>query len=192
MEHTLSEPRYVLVAPVPRSLEVRIEDAFLSLIGTSRPIAGFHISLLGPFLWDGPPQEGVFTQVEALCQNWPPFEVSIGGLDAFPGEESTAVYITIVDQEPLRRLHRAVHALFRPYIVLQREFPPEGYLPHITLGLGLNAAERDRILAGGNGEQMAATFPVTEVRLLEEQPNVPWRSTRVFPLEGHGQETRYL
>ncbi len=49
MEETYNRARYVLVVRLPRQVEVRIEDAYLALAGTTKPVMGYHISLLGPF-----------------------------------------------------------------------------------------------------------------------------------------------
>lgn len=182
MGERLEHPRYALVAPVPRAVEVRIEDAFLGLLGTSKPIMGYHITLVGPFVWAAEPDERGLEQVAQVCAAWPPFAVRLRGLRAFRAPNANAVYIPVLEAESLVRLHERLQAILEPSIVLQRELPDEGYLPHVTLGLGLTDSELQRVMAGSGDRVLDETITIEELYLVEERPSAPWRRVRALPL----------
>ncbi len=184
MDNLLTQPRYALVIRIPRAIEVQIEDTFLTLVGITRPIMGFHITLVGPFLWKGDADNSVLDRLAQSVQSYEPFQVTIGGSGAFVGEDANAVYIAVQHSAALRRLQAGAHWLLRPHIVLQREIPPEAYLPHVTLGLGLTPDERDRALVALANEPITATLEVVALHLVEEKPQSPWRAIGTFPLAG--------
>ena len=184
MDDPLTQSRYALVIRIPREIEVQIEDTFLTLVGITRPIMGFHITLVGPFLWKGDANSAVLDQLAQSVQNYEPFQVTIGGSGAFVGEDANAVYIAVEQSPALRELQARAHWLLRPHIVLQREIPPEEYIPHVTLGLGLTPEERDRALVALADRPITATLEVAELHLVEETAQSPWRAVRSFPLAG--------
>ena len=184
MDSPRTQPRYALVIRVPRTLEVQIEDAFLTLVGITRPIMGFHITLVGPFVWTSPDMEGVLSGLSRLCLKVEPFELSVGGSGAFVGEEANAVYLQAGPSPALMRLQSLTYRLLRPHIALQRDMPPESYVPHVTLGLNMTAGERDRALAALSEQPLCVSLSVVELQLMEEQPNSPWRAVLTFPLAG--------
>jgi len=184
VDDPLTHSRYALVIRIPRAIEVQIEDTFLALVGITRPIMGFHITLVGPFLWNRDADSSVLDQLAQSVQSYDPFEVTIGGSGAFVGEDANAVYIAVEQSPALRELQARAHWLLRPHIALQREIPPEEYIPHVTLGLGLTPEERDRALVALSNQPITATLGVVELHLVEEKPQSPWRAVRSFPLAG--------
>ncbi|MHB1317033.1 MAG: 2'-5' RNA ligase family protein [Anaerolineae bacterium] len=185
MDSPLTRPRYALVARIPRPIEVQIEDAFLTLVGITRPIMGFHITLVGPFMWiaeKAPPR--VLDRLARLCLRTQPIEIQISGQGAFVGLESNVVYLQVERHEGLCRLQAQADHLLRKHIALQRESPPEQYVPHVTLGLGLTPEERDRALATLAEARFSAAVPVNELDLVEEQPGSPWRPVLTLALAG--------
>ncbi len=184
MDNTLSHSRYALVIRIPREIEVQIEDTFLTLVGITRPIIGFHITLVGPFLWESDADSSVLDQLAQICESFEPFQVTIGGSGAFVGEDASAVYIAVEHSAALRELQARAHRLLYPHIALQREIAPEEYIPHVTLGLGLTPEERDRALVALSNQPITATLQVVELHLVEQKPQSPWRLIRTFPLAG--------
>ncbi|MGI6368374.1 MAG: 2'-5' RNA ligase family protein [Anaerolineae bacterium] len=178
----LKQPRLALVIRVPRALEVEIEDAFLALSGVTRPVMGFHITVLGPFTWIRQQPETALEQVAQRCAATQPFDVTVGGAGSFDGEDTHSVYIPVHTSTALRELHHQLAGLLEEHIVLQREVSGEEYLPHVTLGLGLSTRDRDRALAELERRSVRTAFLVTELHLVTEGPGSPWRSSRVFPL----------
>ncbi len=183
MEERREHPRYALVAPLPRGLEVRIEDLFLGLLGTSKPIMGYHITLVGPFVWQAEPREPYLERIAQVCAGWQPFSVRLNGLSAFRTANRNAVYIPAQEADDLAALQRELQALLVPAITLQHEFPQETYQPHVTLGLGLTDSELRRVMAGSQERELDERFIVDEIYLVEERPSAPWRCIRTFSLE---------
>ncbi len=182
MESSHQLPRYALVVPLSRALEIRIEDLFLGLPGTSKPIMGFHITVVGPFTWTNGPDEALLAKIAEICATWPPFTVRLRGLSAFRSPNDNAVYIPVEKDAQLQELHRVLQMTLGPAISLQRELPQEGYQPHVTLGLGLTDSELERVMADAQGRKLDACLLVDEIQLAEEQPGAPWRRIRAFAL----------
>ena len=176
MDKSQRAARYALVARIPRSAEILIEDAFLSTAGITRPIMGFHITVAGPYVWRAERPDTVLMRLARQCRRTQPFTLAIGGAGTFDGEGSYAVYVHVQRSGPLLRLHRQVHGILRRHIRLQRELPTDGYLPHVTLGLGLTVEERDRALAALATRQLYLTVEIHELHLMEEAPGTPWRA----------------
>lgn len=183
MERRLEHPRYALVVPLPRALEVRIEDLFLGLLGTSKPTMGYHITIVGPFVWAGEPDERLLDRIGEICANWRPFTVRLQGLSAFRSPDGHAVYIPVHNAAELLALHRVLQVTLQGAIAPERELPEEGYLPHVTLGLGLTDSELQRVLAGSQERELDEQLSVQEIHLVEERPSAPWRRIRTFPLD---------
>jgi 2'-5' RNA ligase len=185
LDSPLTRSRYALVARLPRPVEVQIEDAFLTLVGITRPIMGFHITLVGPFMWiaESPPAR-LLDRLSRLCLRTQPMEIEIDGQGAFVGVESNAVYLRVARQTALCRLQAQTDHLLRPHILLQRDLAPDKYVPHVTLGLGLTPEERDRALSTLADAHFSAAVPVCELHLVEEPPGSPWRSMLTLPLAG--------
>lgn len=182
MQERQRHHRFALVVTPPRPVEVLIEDAYLRWLGTSKPNMGFHITIVGPFLWKGELDENVLRQVGLICAAWQPFRVCIHGLDAFRDPDRNAVYIPVHNAGSLMSLHDSLQTVLSPVIVLQRELPEGRYLPHITLGLGLTDRELERVLKDAHEYDLQESFEVEEIHLTEERPSAPWRRIRSFPL----------
>lgn len=176
------QTRYALVAPLPRAVEVRIEDAFLGLLGASKPIMGYHVTLVGPFVWAGEPDEHRLRRVAETCAAWPPLAVRIHGLSAFRATNRNALYIPVLESESLEALHRALKTILEPAMIQERPSLQGDYVPHITLGLGLTDSELERVMAGWQERVLDERFLVDSVHLLEEPPSAPWRSIRAWLL----------
>jgi 2'-5' RNA ligase len=184
MDFPLTPARYAVVARIPRPIEVEIEDAFLNLPGITRPSMGFHITLVGPFQWleEVPPR--LLTRLARLCRHTEPLELALAGPGTFVGDESNGVYMGVDHTEALCTLQARLLHVLRPHILLQREPDPHGYIPHVTLGLGLTPDERDRAFAGLGERRFSGSFSIRELHLVEEPPGSPWRPVRVLPLAG--------
>lgn len=183
MEERQRHYRFALVVTPPRRVEVLIEDAYLRWLGTSKPNMGYHITVVGPFLWLDELDERVMQQVAMICAAWQPFSVSIQGLDAFRDPDRNAVYIPVHNAGGLMALHDTLQTILAPVIVLQRELPQGRYLPHITLGLGLTDKELVRVLEGAQELALQESFVVEELHLVEERPSAPWRRIQSFSLK---------
>jgi 2'-5' RNA ligase len=171
--------RYALVVRLPRAVEVRIEDAFLGIAGSTKPVMGYHITLLGPCLL----QEGAFqafaAAVTAACRRWSPFEVRVTGLGAFRAKDDNVAYLEIADPRNVVALHedllRATDGLVIPQDERYREWCTTAYQPHVTLGLGLSDAELEEFLRAGGQRRFDERFKVTRIWLAAQAPQGLWQ-----------------
>lgn len=189
---------------VPRPIEVRIEDIYLRLAGTTKPVMGFHITLLGPFLFSSPGASGQLpvdsaankerdvsasefaSRVSAVCRNWSPFSVRLHGLGVFKGQNDHLVYIRIAEPQKLVALHNelleAVGDLIIPQDERYHEWYVTSYRPHVTLGLGLSDRELEEFLRTRRLLPFDESFEVSRLWLVQQAPNGPWQYVTEFPL----------
>ena len=186
MDHTGEKPRYAVIIRLPRAIEVRIEDAYLSMLGTTRPIMGYHVTLLGPFyIMDD--CEGIAAQrVQAVCQRTEPFAIRLQGLGIFTEQDNNVVYVRIADPSRLAALHNTLLRETEGLIVAQneryREWTAERYMPHVTVGLGMTDNELSEFLRGSFRFEVDATLEVTRLWLVEQRPRGPWQYVAEFTL----------
>lgn|GEM_PF-1286505 len=203
-EKAFAQTRYVLVVRVPRPIEVRIEDIYLHLAGTTKPVMGFHITLLGPFLFHPPetpgqvatqpvfgenqntPTSDFVSRVRSVCRNWEPFSVRLHGLGVFKGQNDHLIYIQIAEPQTLIALHnellKAVEGLITPQDERYRKWCVTSYQPHVTLGLGLTDRELEEFLHTGTLHPFDESFEVSGLWLAQQAPNGPWQYITEFPL----------
>jgi len=189
-EAAIAQTRYVLVVRVPRPVEVRIEDVYLSLAGTTKPVMGFHITLLGPcFLADPEGAKSQFiSRVKDVCRRRKPLGVRLRKLGAFRGKDNNVVYLRITRPGAILTLHRDLLAATSGLIIPQderyREWYTTSYQPHVTLGLGLSDRELEGLLHEGTPRQFDESFETSHIWLVEQSPQGPWQYVAEFPLEG--------
>jgi 2'-5' RNA ligase len=191
VDHTGEKPRYAIIVRLPRAIEVRIEDAYLSMLGTTRPIMGYHVTLLGPFyIRDN--CEAITTQrVQTVCQRTKPFTIRLQGLGAFTEQDNNVVYVRIADPSHLAALHNALLRETEDVVIPQneryRDWTAERYMPHVTVGLGMTDSELVEFLRGSFRFEIDAALEVTRLWLVEQRPNGPWQYLAEFAL-GDGVE----
>ena len=180
--------RYVLMIPVPREAEVRIEDAYLHLAGSTKPLMGYHVTLLGPFFLADPSLSDMLPCVEKACRNAVPFELTVMRLDAFHGDGMHVVYLSVGDGDQLAALHWALVEATRGHLEMPNErvrvWNLECYEPHITLGMGLTDAELDAFVELGLVRDPELAFLGDRISLVEQAPNGLWQHIACFPLGG--------
>ena len=185
-EETLAQTRYVLVVRVPRPVEVRIEDVYLSLASTTRPAMGFHITLLGPYFFSAGASPRFMSKVSAMCRSWTPFSTRLCGLGAFKEKDDNAVYLQIVEPQILLALHNALLEATAGMTIPQderyREWYVLSYQPHVTLGLGLSDRELEEFLRSSTLRQFDESFEVSRIWLAEQVPHGPWQYVAEYPL----------
>ena len=192
MSEALEQTRYALVIRLPRQVEVRIEDAYLDLLSMTRSTMGYHITLLGPFTLVERSSEPFRAKTLCVCRAKSPFLVHIGGLGAFERKNSHAVYLRVRKDAPLMSLQRqltdAVGGLVAPQPALSEGHSLGDFCPHVTLGLGLTDMELEGFRLEVSSEhsdrrdELRETFRVTELWLVEQGPNEPWRHVAAFSL----------
>ncbi|MFH1084723.1 MAG: 2'-5' RNA ligase family protein [Chloroflexota bacterium] len=186
MDRTHDRARYVLLIRVPRAVEVRIEDIFLHLQGTTKPLMGYHVTVLGPFQLPAGSDPLGLVGIEEVCRRQPPIEIELAGLGGFISHDDNAIFVHVVDSEEGLRLHAELLASLAEQI----EFPDErarlwnvrDYRPHVTLGLGLSDKQFESLLRAASDRHCHARFVAHEVLLMVQAPNEPWRTIATYPL----------
>ena len=173
--------RQLLMLPVPRAIEVLIEDRFLPSIGATRPPLGYHVSIIGPFFWEGDARASALARVQQACAELSPLRLTVQGIDVFENApDDCAVFVGIGPVRRLRRLHQRVLTALGGAIGMQyqRSGP---FRPHITLGLNLPSRPCHGLRRDADAS-WHAHFLATELRLMEQQPQTPWRTLLSFSL----------
>ncbi|MHB1295775.1 MAG: 2'-5' RNA ligase family protein [Anaerolineae bacterium] len=178
--------RYVIIARLPRELEVRIEDAYLPLVGTTRPTMGYHVSLLGPFFLGEGSTVGSLSGIQHVCSTWKPITVHISGMGAFRAHDNNTIYLDVAAPDELIALHRelvqATNGQIIPQMAWYGDEPTAPFRPHVTLGIGLSDSELEECLRSGTIRFFDATFGVESLFLAEQRPYNPWQIVREYPL----------
>ena len=195
MDHTGEKPRYAVIVRLPRAIEVRIEDAYLSRLGTTRPIMGYHVTLLGPFYIHDNCEEIAVRRVQAVCRRTRPFEIRLQGLGTITEQDNNVVYVRIADPAHLAALHntllRETEDVVTPQNERYREWTAERYMPHVTVGLGMTDNELAEFLRGSFRFEIDATLEVTRLWLVAQRPSEPWQYVSEFVLGDCVEEPQF-
>lgn len=173
---TQTEPRCLLMIRLPRHIEVALEDLFLPQPAASRPVMGYHISIVGPFYWRQPITDQCVAVLQGVCARCAPPQVFLGGLGVFNNApDDQVVYVRVVNSETLLTLREELMGVLGDKVIFQREQEPDGYVPHVTLALNLSHGEAKGLLATDGASEFEAAFEASEVLLVRQEPNCPWK-----------------
>lgn len=192
MEYFSDRARYILVARVPRDIEVAIEDDFLIPLGTTRPTMGYHITLLGSFHLPKGEDHAAFSRaVQRVCRRWRPFHVYVAGLGAFEKEDDNVIYLRVANPHRLTALRREIHEATRQHILFDKvnsaERDSKPYRPHITLGLALTDRELEAFFRTAVDGVLDIVFRISELWLAAQESSEPWRYVVGYPLDAARQ-----
>ncbi len=186
MTDTEPRVRYALVIRLPREVEVRIEDTFLSVIGTTKPAMGYHLTLLGPYCLAPGVSSPFLAAVSRVCRQTESFPVRLEGLGVFSTANNNAVYLGVENPAPVVALHRrllqATAGVVEPENERLRAWTVDNYNPHVTLGLGMTDGDLEEFLRLGEQRHLTAEFTVQQVYLVEQVPNGPWEVAAEYSL----------
>ncbi len=181
-----SRTRYAIVIRVPRDIEVRIEDTYLSVIGVTKPSMGYHLTLLGPFLLADSVAGPHLPAVTRLCREEAPFDVHLAGLGTSRSENSNAVYLGVADPDKVMSIHNRLLDVTRDITTPENEtlriWTIERYSPHVTLGLGMTDSELEEFLRLVQARDVQASFTVDRIWLVEQAPGGPWEFVAEYRL----------
>jgi 2'-5' RNA ligase len=184
--------RYALVARVPRSVEVRIEDLFLHIAGSTKSNMGYHITLVGPFFMANDRDHRSLAGIAETCRRWRPFTVYLGGLGTYISPDNNAVYLHITDPAPISALNHdltlALNGQIESQFVCEPESDRAGYRPHVTLALSLTDRELDEFLRVGSDELTGVSFQIDDLWLVQEMGGGSWRYLQCYPLGAEAQD----
>lgn len=142
-----------------------------------RSVTPPHITVKSPFLFR---QSGamVVEQLEAICEQWEPFEVRLAGLGVF---RNSILYVKVGDNPYLNDLHLDLLDALDGYVeTLSGRYDGDAYTPHLTLAERLapeDIADARRIL---NDVQLNRRFVVDRIHLLRGRGR--WDITHTFQL----------
>ncbi len=176
--------------PLPRAVEVRLEDQFLPSLGATRPVMGFHISIIGPFFWTTADTAEPLARLREVCAQTRLPQLVIHGIDIIENApDDCAVFLTVRPVRVLRSLQQSLLQVLGNTITPQyhRAGP---FRPHITIGLGLPSRVA-QTLGKSAASSFHACLDVAELWLVEQRHQSPWRSLLALSL-GSAAEPRGL
>lgn len=185
MEYTQPHARYVIYLPLPRALEVHLEDAFLQPIGLTRPAMGYHLSLLGPFVARAEPWDGADGRLAGVCARHLPLTLNLEPPALFRAPDANTLILPVALSTELAALQGALYAALSAEIVLDRDQSAAAYRPHVTLGIGLLDADVER-LPELRLPPAAERLEVNEVRLARQHVHGPWMVLHHYALGDGG------
>jgi 2'-5' RNA ligase len=184
-DSTDDRTRYALVIRVPREIENNIEDLFLGLVGSTKPVMGYHITLLGPFFLKLG-IEPILKDTNTVCRRHEPFKIRLAGLEAFREPDSNAVYVQVLDAHRSAGLHADLLDLLSGHIEFAderiRAWNAERFQPHVTLALNLTDKQLSAFPLKSLEHRCRSSFSVEAIWLVAQEPNEPWRHVRSFQL----------
>ncbi len=181
MDEIAQRPRYVVYMPLPRALELRLEDAFLERIGATRPAMGYHLSLVGPFTLLAEPWQGD-ERLVTLCAAVAPFSVHLEKPDLFRAPNANTLMLPVSASAELVALQSVLYAALLPWVRLEHDQSPAAYRPHITLGIGLLDTDLADALRGGDTPWNGESFWASEVCVARQHRRGPWEVLRRMAL----------
>lgn len=136
-----------------------------------------HITVKSPFLFRASGAQ-VVERLEAICEEWEPFEIRLCGLGLF---RSSILYARVEESERLTQLHKQILDDLEGYIeTLQDRYDGEAYTPHLTLADKLapeDVTEARRLLSD---LRVNRRFTVSQLHLLRGKGR--WDVMRSFDL----------
>jgi 2'-5' RNA ligase len=186
VKETHIQMRYGLIVRLPREVETRIEDTYLSLLGATKSNMGYHITLLGPFYRLNDEQAHFDAVVSSVCQRWQPFHVQVAGLGTFLAKDDNVAYVSVVEPDRIVTLHTELLEATTGFVAPQDErffkWSVESYNPHVTLALGLTDHALAEFLRASAEHKLDETFLVKRIWLAEQAPSGPWQYLASYPL----------
>lgn len=136
-----------------------------------------HITVKSPFLFR---QSGamVVEEIEAICEQWEPFEIRLSGLGVF---RNSILYVRVEETGELSDLHWDLVDGLNGFVeTLHDRYDGDSYTPHLTLADRLepqDLADARRVLSGVRFQRR---FLVDRIHLLRGRGR--WDITRTFRL----------
>jgi 2'-5' RNA ligase len=181
--------RYALQIVVPLDVHNALAAALRGVPGASVPESGFHVTLYGPFSFNGDGAAALARlrrEVNALA----PFELQVQGLGCFREPDENVAYLRVGWTPQLLRLHTIVVQTLDGLTVsrhpLGENWDLWRYTPHISLGLHIPDREIDALLQQLSPLQADFHFRLQQTELLQQGPlpDWSWRVRETFALSG--------
>jgi 2'-5' RNA ligase len=180
--------RYVVVYLLPRTVQLQIEDMYLHWQGITRPPMGYHLSALGPFVIAAGHSPDDLSVIGDLCTKLSSFHLLLGEPGIFRNSTSQVAYLGLYNPEPMRALHGALLDSTQGIVAAPSPeyhlWTVEQYVPHVTLGIGLNEEAASEFLMFARRHSCKLNCQVQELSLLEQLGNGVWQQQASYKLLG--------
>lgn len=184
----LPNERYALVFLLPREVQLQIEDTYLHWQGITRPPMGYHVSVLGPFMVVEGHTLDDLVVIADLCRKQPSFHLLLGEPGVFRNTTNQLAYLSLYNPDPMRALHGAL--LEGTLGIVAAPTPEyhlwtvEQYVPHVTLGIGLNEETAAEFLLYARRHPCSLRCQVLELSLLKQLGSGVWQHINTCTLQG--------
>jgi hypothetical protein len=188
METNSPSERYVVVYLLPRTVQLHIEDMYLHWQGITRPAMGYHLSALGPFVIAAGHSPDDLSVMGDLCTRLPSFHLLLGEPGVFRNSTNQVAYLGLYNPEPMCALHGSL--LDNTQGIVAAPSPEyhlwtvEQYVPHVTLGIGLNEEAASEFLVFARRHPCKQTCHVQVLSLFGQLGNGVWQQLASYKLQG--------
>jgi 2'-5' RNA ligase len=188
VESSIPGERYALVFVLPRDVQLRIEDTYLHWQGITRPSMGYHVSVLGPFVIAVGHSQDDLAVIADVCLKQPSFHLLLGEPGVFQNTGNEVAYLALYNPEPMRLLHKMLLESTREIVAAPSPeyhlWTVEQYVPHVTLGIGLNREMAAEFLLYARRHPCTLRCHVQELSLLKQLGGSVWQQLAQFALKG--------
>lgn len=170
-EAPTDQQRHGVFALLPPDIGADLAARLEGIPGTSVPPQGYHITLYGPFVFQGNAQAARMV-LRTIMQSVPSFTASLQRIGHFRRPDDNVVFAYVDCSLDLLQLHaRLVNAL--DHLVSSRhprgpEWDRWDYIPHVSLGVHLSDDDLETCLRRLSGLPLAYRFEVRHIWLLRE------------------------
>ncbi len=186
--------RILFAVRLERKTEVLIEDSFLTIVGTTRPAMGYHISVLGPAIIA---HQDAFDQgiqrASTLLKDYLPLYTVLNTIGTFRDGDISTPYLGIADPSPYIALHNDLLETFAEAVTPESEqfraWTIDQYMPHVTLGLGLSEAEMREFTQRTQSIKLNVGFISSTLSLLRQRQGSVWENDLELPLQSETGES---
>ena len=168
--------RYALILPLPPEIGLTLGEQMEGVPGATVPPLGYHVTILGPFVFRADPQVGLSLLRKALLST-APFAVNLQRLGYFRQANENVLFIHVDGSAELMRLHNRLLAELGERITDRHprgeDWDLRQYTPHVSLGLHIPDATLDAALRRLSDFRPAYAVHVRELWLLHETADSP-------------------
>jgi len=168
--------RYALILPLPSEIGAALSAQMDGVPGATVPPLGYHVTVLGPFIFRTDPQAGLSLLRRTLLTTTP-FAVRLQRLGYFRRQEENVLFLHVDGGAELLRLHNRLLAELGDLIVDRHprgeDWDLRQYTPHVSLGLHIPDATLDAALRQLGNLRLDYTLEVRELWLLRETSEMP-------------------
>lgn len=114
------------------------------------PNGGAHITLKRPDQALRPIEQTV-ARLRQLIEQIPALRLEVSGITVYHSSGESTIYLRVLANPALLKLHRLLHAGLQGYLAMQANFEGQFFVPHVTLANWLSDRELGRAMQDLNG-----------------------------------------